>query len=403
MPAVINTNLASMFAQQSLSGAQTNLATSVQRLSSGLRINSAKDDAAGLAVAQNMQSQINAMNMAARNIGDATNMLATADASLGAVQDMLLRMKSLIVEGKNDSLSSAQRGNIATEISELNIEINKVATRTTFNGNSLLAATGTVSGASANGLTIGTVGSTTAGFGAGTTVNSVTFNNTPAATYTLTSVAAGTLRLSNGTSSQDITVADNYAANTNATLTFSQFGVSFGLTFTAATAKADIHTGVGSSARTTVVTNTGPNALDFQSGAAVTDTFRFQTLNAQTDGNSIAGTKGRAVSDAVTALTANGGATSANFTTINTAVDDMITDINSSRATFGAQMNRVSYISSQLLTQSGNLQQSRSSLIDTDFAAETARLTKGQIMQQAATAMLAQANQMPNVILSLLK
>jgi len=265
----------------------------------------------------------------------------------------------------------------------------------------LLAATGTVSGASANGLTIGTVGATNAGFGAGTTVNSVTFTNTPAATYTLTSVAAGTLRLSNGTLSQDITVADNYSANTNTTLTFSQFGVSFGLTFTAATAKTDIHTGVGSSARTTVVTNSGPNAMDFQSGADILDTFRFQTLNAQTDGNSVTGSLGRAVSDAVTALSGN--ATSANFTTINTAVDNMITGINSSRATFGAQMNRVSYISSQLLTQSGNLQQSRSSLIDTDFAAETARLTKGQIMQQAATAMLAQANQMPNVILSLLK
>ena len=118
MPAVINTNLASMFAQQSLNSAQGNLATSVQRLSSGLRINSAKDDAAGLSVAQNMQSQINAVNMASRNIGDATNMLATADSSLGSIQDMLLRMKSLVVEGKNDSLSTTQRKNIYTEINE---------------------------------------------------------------------------------------------------------------------------------------------------------------------------------------------------------------------------------------------------------------------------------------------
>ncbi len=100
MPSVINTNLASQFAQNSLSGAQSRLATSVQRLSSGLRINSAKDDAAGLSVAQNMQSQINAVNMAARNIGDATNVLTTADSSLGTIQDILLRMKTLAVEVK---------------------------------------------------------------------------------------------------------------------------------------------------------------------------------------------------------------------------------------------------------------------------------------------------------------
>jgi len=407
MPAVINTNLASMFAQQSLNGAQNNLATSVQRLSSGLRINSAKDDAAGLSVAQNMQSQINAMNMASRNIGDATNMLATADASLGAIQDMLLRMKSLIVEGKNDSLSAAQRGNIATEISELNIEINKVAVRTTFNGNSLLAGTGDVTGSSTNGITIGNVGGATVGFGAGQTVSSITYDNTPAALYTFSSPAAGKLRLTNGTTglSQDITLAANNLINTNSTLNFSQFGITIGLTHTAASVAADIVTGVTANARTLTVANAGPASLAFQSGAANTDSFNFQTLNVQTDGNAsqAVGSVGKALSDAVIALTANNGATSTNFTGMNTAVDNLITDINSKRATFGAQMNRVSYISSQLLAQSGNLQQSRSSIIDTDFAAETARLTKGQIMQQAATAMLAQANQMPNVILSLLK
>ena len=132
MPSVINTNLASMFAQKSLASAQGNLATSVQRLSSGLRINSAKDDAAGLSVAQNMQSQINAINMAGRNITDATNMLTTADSSLGTIQDILLRMKSLFVEGKNDSLSNAQRKNIYTELDELDKEINSVAIKTTL-------------------------------------------------------------------------------------------------------------------------------------------------------------------------------------------------------------------------------------------------------------------------------
>ena len=166
MPSVINTNLASMFAQNALSGAQKNLSTSVQRLSSGLRINSAADDAAGLSVAQNMQSQINAINMAVRNVGDATNLLTTADNSLSTIQDMMLRMKSLIVEGKNDSLSNAQKANVYTELSEIRNEINNVATRTTFNGNNLLANTGTLS---STGLVVG------AAAGTNSAISNVTF------------------------------------------------------------------------------------------------------------------------------------------------------------------------------------------------------------------------------------
>ena len=115
MPTVINTNLASLFAQNSLSNAQNNLATSVQRLSSGLRINSAKDDAAGLSISQNMQGQINGVNQSVRNLSDATNLLQVADSSLSTVQDMLLRMKQLAVQGYDGSLSASQKLNIVQE------------------------------------------------------------------------------------------------------------------------------------------------------------------------------------------------------------------------------------------------------------------------------------------------
>jgi len=392
MPAVINTNLASMFAQQSLNSAQGNLATSVQRLSSGLRINSAKDDAAGLAVAQNMQSQINAMNMSSRNIGDATNMLATADASLGTIQDMLLKMKSLIVEGKNDSLSAAQRGNIATEINELNDEISKVAIRTTFNGNSLLSGAGTIA-SSGTGTQVGEVPGTNA------LISSLTFSGTTAAAYTFSGTATS-LTLRNGTTgiSQTLDTTTDRTAGAS-TLNFSNFGITIGLTHSGTTTGANLTAGIGT--RVLTVTNSAPVALTFQSGAANTDTFDFQTLNVRTNGNAAAGSVYATLNTAMGTL--NGAPTSSNFTTIDNAIDAVLVDVNSKRATFGAQMNRVTYISSQLLSQSGNLQQSRSTIADTDFAAETARLTKGQIMQQAATAMLAQANQMPNVILSLLK
>jgi flagellin len=140
MPTVINTNLASLFAQNSLSGAQNNLAQSVQRLSSGLRINSAKDDAAGLAISQNMQSQINGTNQSINNLADATNLLQTADSSLSTVQDMLLRMKQLAVQGYDGSLSNVQKATIVTQMQDLNNEINATAQRTAFNGINLLTS-----------------------------------------------------------------------------------------------------------------------------------------------------------------------------------------------------------------------------------------------------------------------
>jgi flagellin-like hook-associated protein FlgL len=139
MPTVINTNLASLYAQNNLSTAQTALAQSVQRLSSGLRVNSARDDAAGLAIAQNMQAQINGLSQASRNLSDATNLLQTADSSLSTISDMLLRLKQLSVQGYDSSLSGSQRLNIATESLDIQAEIDQTSTRTKFNGISLMA------------------------------------------------------------------------------------------------------------------------------------------------------------------------------------------------------------------------------------------------------------------------
>ena len=140
MPTVINTNLASLFAQNSLSSAQNNLAQSVQRLSSGLRINGAKDDAAGLSISQNMQGQINGTNQSIRNLSDATNLLQVADSSLATVQDMILRMKQLATQGYDGSLSISQKLNIVQELKDLNAEINATAQRTAFNGINLLTS-----------------------------------------------------------------------------------------------------------------------------------------------------------------------------------------------------------------------------------------------------------------------
>jgi flagellin len=177
MATSINTNLASLFAQNSLSNAQNNLASSVQRLSSGLRINSAKDDAAGLSIAQNMQSQINGTNQSIRNLSDATNLLQVADSSLSTVQDMLLRLKQLSVQGFDGSLSASQKLNIVQEMKDLNSEINATAQRTQFNGINLLtsgSSLDTVNSDLKNGASLANATvkvSTTSGLGAGTTLN----------------------------------------------------------------------------------------------------------------------------------------------------------------------------------------------------------------------------------------
>jgi len=401
MASVINTNLASQFAQNSLSGAQSRLATSVQRLSSGLRINSAKDDAAGLSVAQNMQSQINAVNMAARNIGDATNVLTTADSSLGTIQDILLRMKTLSVEGKNDGLSGAQRANIYEEINQLNQEISSISTKTTFNGNSLLTAQNNLTAAgSGASLTAGIAGSA---LGTTGTITGVTLaaTTTPAA-YTLISTAAATVKLQSGLNFQTLTIPASSVGNNSLDFT------SFGIKINYAASAADTADSVLRHADGDVITVSGTTAtLNFQSGGASGDTFTYTGVDTRT----VNGTAGGAYLDVSTktaslgALLTTGTATNYNdkFNDLQASVDTAINKANTDRAVLGAQMNRLGYISSALMNQATNISASRSAVIDTDFAAETASLTRGQIMQQAATAMLAQANQMPNVILSLLK
>lgn len=287
MPTVINTNLASLFAQNSLSNAQNNLAQSVQRLSSGLRINSAKDDAAGLSISQNMQSQINGTNQSIRNLSDATNLLQVADSSLSTVQDMLLRLKQLATQGYDGSLSTSQKLNIVQEMKDLNNEINATAARTAFNGIKLLssgssvdlnnsdiktgtAITTTAPSITQNSTTYGLGYYATGGTGAATGLNDVSTGlllgvgsaagGSTASTYSLTldpamapKIAGNFTLSSNGSAltitgtlnglaaSQTVTVQDalsnatgGTAKTTQQTLDFSNFGIKLNLSSTRA-------------------------------------------------------------------------------------------------------------------------------------------------------------------------
>ena len=260
MTTVINTNMASIYAQNNLSAAQGRLATSVQRLSSGLRINSAKDDSAGLAISMGMQSQIYGIDQANRNLSDVIGMAQVTETALGTIQDMLLRLKTLGTQSGNAALSSDQKKQITTEANAIVAQISLTRNEAVYNGISLVGA------------------------GSG-------------------------------------------------------------------------------------------NTFHVQSGVKVDTTIDFVTANASITTSSSDYSK----------------------------VDDDLLSISSERAKMGAMISRATYSAQNLQAQSANLTQARSAIVDTDFASETANLTKGQIMQQAATAMLAQANQMPNVILSLLK
>ena len=661
MSTVVNTNLASLFAQNSLTNAQSNLATSVQRLSSGLRINSAKDDAAGLAIAQNMQSQLNGTNQSIQNLNDATNLLQTADSSLSTIQDMLLRLKQLATQGYDGSLNGTQRLDILQQMQDLNTEINATATRTQFNGINLLSSgasvdqsnsdikvgtnlTNTVvsvaTTASTLGAKIGTtlladtavsyinggsVSNTTASSLSSVALDPTMLNSTPGS-YTITS-AGNQLTMTgifNGTSqSQTITINDAVGNQSggatksyDTAYSFNQFGITLNVhqqidagnietgtqlayalaggsgagttlqvngktgavsavnltgaaagtyqitqgslgaatsaTSTSVVAGGSAHTytvslsngatgittnGIGSGATLTVVESAlgtvtgatitggyGYNAGDVITlrndliggtanastgftvgsitsnsllmtgtvgGIATTQTVSVndqlggqkQTLNFSSFGiafdvssyqnqtgndissqivlanggtpstkgqfvvaqgqnsnlqfqsgansaafigintaNVLTGTSGSnvgnqsAMTNVGTAITGSGAGNlgglqatdttptwEAAFQKAAAAIDSAVDYISTVRTQYGSQMNRLSYINTNLTAQSTNLAESKSAIMDTNFASETANLTKGQIMQQAATAMLAQANQMPNVILSLLK
>ncbi len=412
MPTVINTNLASLYAQNNLSNAQNSLANSVMRLSSGLRINGAKDDAAGLAISQSMQTQINGVNQSRRNLNDATNLIQVADTSLGTIHDMLLRMKTLTTQGYDGSLSASQRTQIVDEINELNTEINATASRTKFNKNNLIAATASAALSAAITSTYGSV-------------NSVSANTSLFGTFTLNSQSTTLLAINgviastyggvttSATYAQTLTMT-GYAATAGGvqTINFDQLGIAIDVTLDSAQDASDV--AAAFNGKTVTISANSPADLVFQGGAdtSTPNMITYDAINIRTDSSTTTTTSsfqamnnlGGQVNVLNSYTTATAQTTWATaFSTLGTFVDSAVDLVSEQRSVMGALQNRISYINQNLEAYSTNLQSSRSAIMDADFAAETAKLTKGQILQQAATAMLAQANQMPNIVLSLLK
>jgi flagellin len=275
MAQVINTNLAAINAQRNLSSTQGSMQTAIQRLSSGLRVNSAKDDAAGLSIASRMDAQARGMSVAIRNASDGISMAQVAEGALGKVSDMLQRMRELAIQSANATNNSTDRDSLNAEYAELSEEIGRTVSSTRFNGGTILAST---------------------------------------------------------------------------------------------------------------------TAMEFQIGAS----------NDTSDRLTVAATD-LSASMAAVAATSVTGTDSSNARLAIDALDSAMTTINSKRAEFGAIQNRFEAVISNLQIAAENQQSSRSRIMDADFAAETAAMTRAQILQQAGTAMLAQANQLPQQVLRLLQ
>jgi flagellin len=282
MPLTINTNIASLNAQRNLNMSQGSLATSMQRLSSGLRVNSAKDDAAGLAIAERMNAQTRGMNVAIRNANDGISMSQTAEGALSQVSNSLQRMRELAVQARNATNSSSDKDSLNKEFSQLQQEISRVLAGTTFNGKHILGADAT---------------SLTFQIGANTT-------------------ADDTITIATTDMSQDTTI--------------------------------------------TAVTNTSTALID---------------------------------------ASATLGAIGAVIDNIDKALDS----VNDTRATYGATQSRFDAIITNLQVGVENQSAARSRIMDADFASETANMSRSQVLQQAGTAMVAQANQLPQQVLKLLQ
>ena len=386
MSAIINTNVASLNAQRNLTTSQSSLATSLQRLSSGLRINSAKDDAAGLAISERFTAQIRGLNQAVRNANDGISLAQTAEGALGTIGANLQRIRELAVQSRNATNSASDRAALNTEAQQLKAEIDRVASTTSFNGVKLLdgSFTNQAFQVGANvGETITVSGITNA---QSANLGSYTFAQTTGAGATaFTAIAAGDLTV-NGVSVGAV-AADTNAANRASSIAAAVNSVS---------AQTGVYATILSSSVTQVVlTNSGsvsgqPNITVAFAGASATAAITGLT----------AGTTNAAPSTGFAALDIS---TTGGADTAISAMDAALTAVNTARATLGAIQSRFESTVSNLQTASENQAAARSRIQDTDFAAETANLTRAQILQQAGTAMLAQANALPQQVLSLLK
>jgi len=484
MALTINTNVAALNAQRNLGVSQNSLARSMQRLSSGLRINSAKDDAAGLAIADRMTSQIRGLNQAARNANDGISLAQTAEGAMQEVTNILQRMRELSIQSANDSNSATDRTSLQKEVSQLQQELDRIATTTSFNGKKILDGTFTAQsfqvGANANEvITFSVSGASSTQMGAFQVNSTGTINNAAVSTGGANSVAAQNFTVSGslGTSQSIVLLGgetareiaskiNNETGNTGVTASAVSYAQ---LKVTTAGAQSFTLTGKNTTAEAISVNVTNPNDLsemadaintkaaktgiyaelsadkgsivlknsegyDIRLDAAGATNVEVQGLAAdgktaagstQTLGTNIVVVGGNVTFNAEKSFSVNGagvtflaaGDGSSSLKSVGSIdigsrsgandalviLDNAISLIDGTRADLGAIQNRFESTIANLQNISENVSAARSRILDADIAQETSEMTKQSILQQAGIAILAQANQVPQLALSLLK
>lgn len=485
--AVINTNTQALNAQRNLMGSNRTLETSLRRLSSGLRINSAKDDAAGLAIASRMSAQVSGINVAIRNANDAISLSQTAEGAMAESGNILRRIRDLAVQSANDTNSGADRSALQQEVGQLQQELNRIANETEFNGKKLLDGSFTAMqfqvGANANqtiGVTVGSAKATDIGNQAAVTEGSAvgafaaTASTVGAQTLTINGLKPGSVDVAAGASANDVAQAINRAstdtgvnavARTQVQLEATLAGgasSTYSFTLNAVNATGTQSVDISATINNANDVNAMANAINAKSGqtgiTAVANAGRLTLTSEAGDDiylEGIAGSNGGTLGfraaeddgtfDTTTAVTAAGtdayvtgqvrlssseqysvsstdatlfsAATASSLDSVgeidittqegaNNAIkvaDSALQFVNNARARLGAVQNRVESTISNLSATHENLSAARSRIQDADFAAETAELTRSQVLQQAGMAMMAQANALPNQVLSLLR
>jgi flagellin len=367
----INHNISAINSYRQLSVNQIGQSKSIEKLASGLRINKAGDDAAGLAISEKMRGQIRGLNQAERNAQDGISMIQTAEGGLNETHSILQRMRELAVQSANDTLTSTDRTSIQTEVTQLSSEIDRIASSTKFNTQSLLD---------------GTLGVTRSGGTLTTSINGiddlsdiVVSGANGSATFTVSAATTGVISITDSTTSAKVTLS---AVGAGAqVLDFQGVGIKINIndSFTLST--------LGTWDATTVTTS-ATNNTKFQIGADQNQTMSISISDMSTTGLSLTGVD----------LTSQTGASTA-ITTVNNA----IVNVSTQRANLGAYQNRLEHTINNLAASSENLTASESRIRDVDMAKEMMESTKFNILQQAAQAMLAQANQQPQGVMQLLR
>jgi flagellin len=395
----IRTNVSSLNAQRALFNAGNDLNKSMQRLSSGFRINSSADDAAGLAISTKMQAQIGGLNQAAMNAQDGISMIQSGEGALDEITSSLQRMRDLAVQASNSTLSDTDRGTINTEVQALLTNVNNIAARTQFNGQSLL--TGALSTTQSTSSTVLTGLNLTTNDTASVTSIDVS-KATAGTTYTLTTNGTGLQMAAtiNGVATTQTIAVNVLAAGGSQTFDFSSFGVKFVTSATGATTVAGTQADLTTR---TIITAAGSGAAAFQVGANANETESATFFNAQIDTtNTVGGAQYANLRTALDTFNGLGGQTIANASSLITNVDAVIGRLVSSRASLGAAQNSLQHTMNNVKVMSDNLSASNSRIRDVDVAAESSAMTRAQIISQSAVSVLAQANQMPQLALKLL-